>query len=391
MTFTVLDVTKWFGETSGGVKTYLTEKSAYVRRNPGLRHVLAIPGATDEVIDDAGGRVRTYRLRGPQIPTQTQYRFLLATRSLRRIVEHEQPDVIEVGSQMFVPWVTRLATRRRRTPLVGFYHGNVERNVGAEPQVDDSRHSLLRRATRAYLRAVDRLFAARFAASDALASDLRAAGIRDVTRVRLGVDTETFHPRRRAQRDATRRARGLPTGDPIVLYCGRIAGEKDVAWLVRSWRLMPSVSRAWLVVVGDGPLKSALQAEVRAARARILWLPFESDRGRLADLLACADLVVSPGPIETFGLSALEAMACGTPVASVDRGAGAELVRNSGAGVTWRLRDDGDFAATLALFLRGEVERFGAKGRAYAEREHVWDKAFRELFTSYQTLVEKNR
>src|SRR5262245_47301195 len=112
---TVLDVTKWFGETSGGVKTYLTEKSAYVRSQPELRHVVAVPGTEDSITDNDG--VRTYRLRGPSIPTQPQYRFLLATRSLRRIIAHERPDIIEVGSQFFVPWVARLAARGRATPL----------------------------------------------------------------------------------------------------------------------------------------------------------------------------------------------------------------------------------------------------------------------------------
>jgi alpha-1,6-mannosyltransferase len=123
----VMDVTKWFGETSGGVRTYLLEKQAYVSRRASLRHVLVIPGAADSITDAAG--TRTYRLRGPRIPTQQPYRFLLATRSLKRIVREERPDVIEVGSPFLVPWLVRAAARPLGVPLINFYHSNFPRMI----------------------------------------------------------------------------------------------------------------------------------------------------------------------------------------------------------------------------------------------------------------------
>lgn len=384
---TVLDVTKWYGETSGGVRTYLAEKAAYVQRHSDLRHVLVIPGSSDE-ITDAGGS-RTYRLRGPRIPTQQQYRFLLATRSLRRIIEHERPDVIEVGSQLFVPWVTRLATRGWRIPLVGFYHSNLERGIEAAFQLEPPVDGFSRAVTRNYLRTVDALFAARFAASDSLAGELRAAGIRNVTRVRLGVDTETFHPAKRAERARVRARLGIPDDEPFILYCGRIAVEKDIEWLVSQWTSLSLWARAWLVLVGEGPLKTGLRT--RHPMNRIRWLPFERDRARLATLLACADAVVAPGPYETFGLSVLESMACGTPVISVDRGASAELVRRSGGGVTYRRHDAYDFTATVGAFLNAGRAAFGARGRRYAEREHQWDCAFDDLFLTYAGIADQAR
>ena len=56
--------------------------------------------------------MRCYRLHGPSVPTQKPYRFMLATRSTSRIVAHERPDLIEVGSTWFAPWLVHLATRR---------------------------------------------------------------------------------------------------------------------------------------------------------------------------------------------------------------------------------------------------------------------------------------
>ncbi|HEY9228869.1 MAG TPA: glycosyltransferase, partial [Gemmatimonadaceae bacterium] len=168
---TVLDVTKWFGETSGGVRTYLQHKSRYVASRPDLRHVLVIPSGRDLVTDR--GNVRWYRLRGPRVPRQPQYRFLLATRSLRRIIAHERPDIIEVGSPVFVPWVVANAARGTGIPLVSFYHTNLVSLVAGTGM----RASMLRRTLSLYARNLDRLFRTTLVASDSAAADLASAGV----------------------------------------------------------------------------------------------------------------------------------------------------------------------------------------------------------------------
>ena len=74
----VLDISEFFGETTGGVRTYLLQKARYVESRPELRQVLVVPGARDSIHETGG--VRCYRLHGPSIPTQKPYRFMLATR-----------------------------------------------------------------------------------------------------------------------------------------------------------------------------------------------------------------------------------------------------------------------------------------------------------------------
>ena len=127
----MLDITEFFGDTTGGVRTYLLEKAKYVQRRPELRQVLVGPGAEDEILEASG--VRCYRLHGPHIPTQKPYRFMLATRSTTRIVAHERPDLIEVGSAWCAPWLVRLATRGLRVPAVWFYHSNFPRIIAPRP------------------------------------------------------------------------------------------------------------------------------------------------------------------------------------------------------------------------------------------------------------------
>ncbi|WP_373070526.1 glycosyltransferase [Gemmatimonas sp.] len=121
----MLGVTEWFGETSGGIRTYLLEKANYVASRPWLQHTVVVPGLRDRITDADG--VRLYRLTGPRIPGQRPYRFMLATRTGTRIVKHERPDVIEIGSPFIVPWIVKRATGASDVPLVYFSHTNVPR------------------------------------------------------------------------------------------------------------------------------------------------------------------------------------------------------------------------------------------------------------------------
>jgi alpha-1,6-mannosyltransferase len=117
-------------------------------------------------------------------------------------------------------------------------------------------------------------------------------------------------------------------------------------------------------------------------------MPYERDRGRLADLLASVDLLISPGSTETFGLSALEALASGTPVLSANRGGVAELVGRSGAGMTFEAGDVGAMGeVAIEALQRNDLYCLGLLGRAYAEREHAWSRTFDRLFALYGEIA----
>jgi alpha-1,6-mannosyltransferase len=378
---TVLDVTKWFGETSGGVRTYLQHKSRYVSERPDLRHVLVIPSRRDLVSDQ--GNVRWYRLRGPRVPTQPQYRFLLAPRSLRRIILHEKPDVIEVGSPVFVPWVVASASRGTHIPLVSFYHTNLVAASHRTGGGSKTLHTWLRM----YARLLDRLFTSTLVASDCAAADLASAGVTRISRVPLGVDVNTFTPLRRERADQTRSAYGLPTDRPLVLYLGRLAAEKCLEVAIDGWRRFDPERKAALAIAGDGPLGPALRE--RAGDAAIHFLPFQTSRESVADLLAAADIYLSPSPVETFGLAALEALSCGTPLVASDKGGVAEHVRRSNAGVLFRAGDPESVADAVRRCLDARPAELGRLGREFVLREHDWDTVFDRIFDVYRAAARQ--
>lgn len=378
----VLDISEYFGDTSGGVRTYLTEKARYVDRTGAFRQIIVLPGACDSIGDTA--RVRCYRLRGPRIPTQAPYRFMLAVRSSRRIVEHERPDVIEVGSLGLAPWNVARVSQRLGIPLVAFFHSHLPRLIaGSRVRPTTVRRVGTTLAWR-YLRRLDRLYARTVVSSRFAAKELRCAGLERVTYVPLGVDLALFHPARRAHRDHVRDQ--LRVGHrPLAVYAGRIAAEKQLTVLLEAWRTVARRTGAVLMLVGEGPLKQTLSVRYREPSVR--WLAFEPDRARLADLLAASDLVVAPGPLETFGLAALEALACGTPVLAPDQGGGAELVERSGGGLRFACGSASDLAQQAERLLDADIDALGKRARAYAEREHGWDAVFDALFRVYDSVV----
>ena len=382
----VLVITEWFGDTSGGIRTYLLQKAQYVAARPWLRHVLAVPGARDAITEQDG--VRLYRLQGPPIPRQKPYRFMLATRSVSRIVRHERPDLIEIGSPFIVPWIVRHATRGLDVPLVCFYHTNLPRMFAPNARHHGLARRAVYRASWQYMRRLDRLFPLTVVTSAFSASDLAREGITRIARVPLGVDLDCFNPARRRLSEETRKRHGIPDG-LVAGFVGRFAREKDLDVLLDAWKSVEARCGARLVLVGTGPLEPMLRAHPYGPR--VTFIPFQSGRESLADLLAAFDVYVAPGRIETFGLSSLEALASGTPVLSADEGGVAEQVENSGAGRTFLAANAASLAEQAEQLFAADRVALGAQGRAYAETEHSWETVFDRLFAVYRDVLDARR
>jgi alpha-1,6-mannosyltransferase len=344
--------------------------------------VLVVPGARDEILEASG--VRCYRLHGPSIPTQKPYRFMLATRSTTRIVAHERPDLIEVGSAWCAPWLVHLATRGPSVPAVWFYHSNFPRIIAPRPHAAGWARLTTSALAWRYVRRLGRLVRATIAPSRAVARELESAGVENVVHVPLGVDLERFHPARRARAAETRRRFGLPDG-PLALYVGRLAAEKDLDLLLSGWLDVERRTGARLALVGAGPAARSLRRGKGGARA--LWLPYERDRDLLADLYAAVDLVVAPGSVETFGLAALEALASGVPVLTADQGGVAETIGRSGAGRLYASGDPSHLAEVAVALLGEDLQTLGRVGRRYAEEHHRWDAVFDRLFQTYRRVL----
>jgi alpha-1,6-mannosyltransferase len=219
-----------------------------------------------------------------------------------------------------------------------------------------------------------------FAATPAQAARVAEYGVAGTEIVPLGVDLAQFSPERRSLE--WRRAQGIGDDELLLLYCGRLDSEKAVTLLVEAFEKLPDAPRFHLILMGEGPLRD--QLEERAKRLpRLQVLRYERDRAAYARVMASADVYVTAGAYETFGLAVVEAQAAGLPVVGVEAGALRERV----APDRGRLGPVGDAEAMAANIIAVAEQRdaLGAAARRHVlEAGYGWDSSFQRLFQLYR-------
>ncbi len=342
---------------SGGLRTALNALGeGYAAA--GNDAVLIVPGAHDGDEMTPAGRVVS--VKGYPVPWLGGYRVLLGRRRLAGLLARLAPDRIEVSDQVTLRWIGQWA-RDNDVPAVMVSHESLFGLLRVAGLPRSLARMTADRFNRASVRAYDTIVCTTVWA----ARDFERIGAVNVRRIPLGVDLTTFHPDRH---DPVLRASYAKPGQPLLIHCGRLSPEKrpgrsvDALIALRGWGV-----DAVLVVAGDGPLRPKLMR--RTADLPVEFVNFVSDRRSLAALLATADVVLAPGPIETFGLAALEALACGTPVVVDAMSALPEVVGEAGVAVS-----SNGFAAGIAEVL-GRPERARRdRARARAE-EYGWPSA----------------
>lgn len=162
--------------------------------------------------------------------------------------------------------------------------------------------------------------------TEAVAADLARQGFERTAVVGRGVDVERFSPWHRSRK---RRATwGAHCGSVVVLHVGRLAAEKNVALVLRSFHAIKArLPDAVLVWVGDGPLRQRLQRKHRDA---VFTGTLQGQA--LAEAYASSDLFLFPSLTDTFGNVTLEALASGLVVVAFDTGSAAVHVEHGVSG-----------------------------------------------------------
>lgn len=206
-----------------------------------------------------------------------------------------------------------------------------------------------------------------------------------------GVDTHIFHPG--SGRDAARAALGWDRDENIILFVGRIQPLKAPDVLIRALTLMPSslVSGLRLVIAG-GQSGSAAQEYDMPALAQRLGVAEHVDfqrpcsRQRLAQFMRAADFVAVPSHNESFGLVAVEAGACGTPVVAASVGGLPQAVGSGGMLVHGH--DPQRWAACMQRLLDAPALRADLGRRAVINaRNYSWDVSVDELLAVYEETL----
>ncbi|CAN5761907.1 glycosyltransferase family 1 protein [soil metagenome] len=250
-----------------------------------------------------------------------------------------QPDALYVAVETFMGGSAVQVARKRGVRVVSGFHTNFHHYS------KNYRLPLFKRSLIWYLRYFHNRTARTLTPSETTASQLREIGIENVGVLGRGVDTDLFSPGRRDP--ALRQTWGANEESPVAIFVGRIAPEKNLPLVVRSFqRIREQNPRARCVWVGDGPSASWLRHEYPEfihAGARIGL--------DLARHYASADLFVFPSLSETFGNVLTESLASGLVSVSYDYAAARQYVRHGHNGFVAEPDDDATYLEAVDMAL----------------------------------------
>ena len=202
-----------------------------------------------------------------------------------------------------------------------------------------------------------------------------------------GVDTDEFKDGRPAGEVARQRAAlGFRESDYVIGICAVLRPEKNHLQLVDAIaRLRAHGVPARALIIGDGPMRAAIEARARARGVdhEVVFCGFQHD---VRPFVAACDVMVLCSFTEAFSLAALEAMALGKPVVHSDVGGAAEMILPGRNGYLFPAGDAGALAGKLGLLAERAVSRSMGVNARQVVQAHFSEKAMVDRYE--QTLLE---
>ncbi len=173
------------------------------------------------------------------------------------------------------------------------------------------------------------------------------------------------------------------------LFVGRLSEEKGLRILLAAWKQMPR--QIPLFIVGDGPMRQAIAAEIAELALTSVQLVGNASREGVFRWMRGASFLVCPSYWFEAPLVIVEAFACGVPVIATGQDPTAEMVANLRTGLHFVPGDGADLAAKVewAWTHPAEMERMGKAARLEFERKYTAERNYEQLVSLYRTLVAR--
>jgi glycosyltransferase involved in cell wall biosynthesis len=352
-----------------------------------------------EALESRGHQVRVYSAtyplpkgqeerpevrRSPSIPLFLYQDVQWAFPRLREVAEDVarfRPDVVHVATEFALGLAGVKTARRLGLPLVASAHTDYDK-YAARYGVDWAL-----RAGWHYLRWFYGQAHTVLCPSRIYEQHLHSRGVTHTGVWSRGVDPAVFNPGFRS--DAYRESFGVGPNDLLVTYIGRIAREKNLMLLLKSWdALTPIRGSAKLVLVGRGPLED----EIRRRDIPGVHVTGLKHGTELSTAYASADIFAFPSATETFGNSLLEAMGSGLPSLVAAAGGVLEFARHEEN--AWLIAPNSAAAITQGLRRLMEDRALRCRlsdGALRTARERGWDGVYQQLLADYQDAIDSRR
>jgi D-inositol-3-phosphate glycosyltransferase len=381
------------GKETGGMNVYVRDLSRELARrgvyvdvftrsqNPHLPHIMHSLGETGRVI-----HIPT----GPEEPYNKNLVFDHLPEFVDNVLAFAQREGITYDVIHSHYWLSGWAARDlrdewsrqgREAPIIQMFHtlGHVKNQIAAPSERESQRR--IDKETE-IVGFVDHIVAATPAEERQLVR-YYSADRRKITIIPPGVDTELFHPH--SPEDAKSRL-GVKPCNRMLLFVGRIEPLKGVDTLMRAMALLAHERPAWagnicVAIIGGDPDTSENEELERLKTIRaelgitdLVTFLGARDQDKLHHYYSAAEMVIMPSHYESFGMVALEAMACGTPVIASEVGGLAHLVRNGKNGLHVPNGNPVELAKAIARLVDDHElrERLGQRAHQYAQ-QYSWE------------------
>jgi D-inositol-3-phosphate glycosyltransferase len=284
------------------------------------------------------------------------------------------------------------------TPIIHMFHtlGEMKNRIARSEEEREGEYRL--EGERQVLRRANRIVVATLAELTQLRFLYKADASKMVV-IPPGVDLGHFYP---IPSDEAKMYVGLKPEDRMVLFVGRIEPLKGVDTLIHAMCCLTLKDRSrpvHLAIIGGDPSASRekMTAEMKRLQAlcdelalgqTVVFLG-KRDQDKLPYYYSAAEVLVMPSHYESFGMVALEAMACGTPVIASEVGGLAYLVRDGKTGFTIPAEEPDKLCEKISWLLNDKElhEQMSAQAAEYA-RDYAWEKIAVQIVDEYKKLVE---
>ncbi len=328
---------------------------------------------------DTGGNLSLRLVRGLSIPKYRELQFGLVTRgSLASGWRDVRPDVVHIVTEGPLGWAALFAARRLGIPVSSGFHTNFEAY---------SRHygiGLFAGMVDASLRLFHNRCDATLVPIEQIRQALAGRGYERLAVVGRGIDTVRFNPERRS--DALRTSWGCKADEPVAIYVGRLAPEKNLGLFIKAALAVREIDpRTRIVLVGDGPDAAAL----RTAHPDFVFAGMR--RGDdLAAHYASADLFLFPSVTETFGNVTMEALASGLAVVAYDYAAARQHIAHHRNGLLVPFNNAAEFVATSQRLIKNAEQIVTLKQGARSAAENLsWGQIVHDLVAVLNSVVAR--
>jgi D-inositol-3-phosphate glycosyltransferase len=345
------------------------------------------------IVETAGGARLIHLNVGPARPLPKSVLPLhipAAVQSMRSFMREEGVAYDVLHAHYWLSGLVATRVRDDRTPVVAMFHTLSKVKELYAARTDPTDTALRGDGERCVINHADAIVGATEEEREQIESLYGRAPARFAV-IPPGVDLERFSPSGRAE---SRRALGLE-GDRIVLFVGRLDPAKGLDILLHAVsRIRPALGDLRVVVLGHDaeterrPLAAYRRQVVRLGLEQAIEFRGVAPQETLPLYYSAADILAVPSIYESFGMAALEAMACGTPVVGFGTVGLRATVRDGQTGFLARPGDRADFTERLSRALQSEeLERMGRQARMAAHRFR-WETVTERTIALYEKLMQ---